>query len=66
MEKVKFLLKGILVVIIVAVVVLLFIVIHMIVESFAVFIDNSWYNKSSSSIYKSIFSSNDIHDKVFM
>ena len=62
--KLKFFLKGILVVIKVVVVVLLFIVIHMIVESFAVFIDNSWYNENSSSIYRSIFSSNNIDGKV--
>ena len=47
-------------ILIVVVLVLLFIVIHMLVESFAVFIDNSWYNENSSSIYRSIFSSNNI------
>ena len=66
MEEVKFMLLGILGVIIVMVVVMLLLVLNMMVVSFAVFIDNSWYDKSSSSIYKSIFSSNNIHCQVFM
>ena len=66
MEKVKFMLLGILGIKIVMVVVMLLIVLHMMVVYFAVFIDSIWYIKSSSSINKSIFSSNNIHGKLFM
>ena len=66
MEKVKFMLLGILGVIIVMVVIMLLIVLDMMVVTFAVFIGISWYNKNSSSIYKSTFSSNNIHCQVFM